>query len=150
MTEWRYFEDLEVGETVESEPMVLDKDDMVAFASRYDPQYFHNDEALAADHPVFEGLTASGIYTAAVWRMLDHASMGNVRWVCGIGWDQVRWRKPVNPGDALRAWAEVVEKRPWKRRTDIGRVTMRHELRNQHGEVVFQFVGDNLVHRRPV
>ena len=56
MTEWRYFEDLAVGETVESEPFTLERDEMIAFASRYDPQWFHNDEAAAADHKVFEGL----------------------------------------------------------------------------------------------
>lgn len=149
MTEWRYFEDLSVGETVESGPFILDRDEMVAFASRYDPQYFHNDEALAAGHPVFQGITASGIYTAAIWRLLDHQVFGDVHWVCGIGWDQVRWRKPLKPGHRVRAWAEILEKRPWKKRTDIGRVTIRHELRDDSGAAVFHFLGDSLVHRRP-
>lgn len=149
MTEWRYFEDLAVGETVESEPFTLERDEMIAFASRYDPQWFHNDEAAAADHKVFEGLSASGIYTAAIWRLLDHQVFGDVNWVCGIGWDQVRWRKPLKPGDRVRAWAQILEKRPWKKRTDIGRVTIRHELRNDAGEAVFHFLGDSLVHKRP-
>lgn len=150
MTEWRYFEDLSVGETVRSQPFTLDRDEMIAFAGRYDPQYFHNDEAQAADHPVFQGLTASGIYTAAIWRLLDHQVFGDVHWVCGIGWDQVRWRKPLKPGDTVHGWAEILEKRPWKKRTDIGRVTIRHELRNEAQEAVFHFLGDSLVHKRPV
>ena len=146
---WRYFEDLKIGEIVQSDFMTLDKADMVAFASRYDPQYFHADETAAADHPVFHGLTASGIYTAAIWRLLDHQVFGDVAWVCGIGWDQVRWRKPLKPGDRVCAWAEILEKRPWKKHTDMGRVTIRHELRDPDGAVVFGYFGDSLVRRRP-
>ena len=147
--EWRYFEDLEIGARSTSKKLTLDKDKMVSFAREYDPQYFHADEAAAANHKVFEGLTSSGIYTAALWRVLDHDIFSDVAWVCGLGWDQVRWRKPLRAGDEIYATAEVIEKRPWKKDDTIGRVTVRHELVNQHGDVVFHYFGDSLVNRRP-
>ena len=82
---WRYFEDLAIGEKHRSKTMTLDKEKMIAFARDYDPQYFHADEDAAANHKVFEGLTSSGIYTAALWRILDHDIFHDVAWVCGLG-----------------------------------------------------------------
>ena len=147
--DWRYFEDLQIGELHRSKTMMLDKDAMVAFARQYDPQYFHADEDAAAGHKVFEGLTASGIYTAALWRILDHDIFDDVAWVCGLGWDEVRWRKPLRPGDEIYATAEVMEKRPWKKDDTIGRVSVKHALVNQNGETVFHYIGDSLVNKRP-
>ena len=89
---WRYFEDLEIGEEVLSDEYEVTKEDVIEFATRYDPQYFHANPDEAKDHPLFQGLAASGIHTLAIWRILDHSVFGNVAWVCGIGWDEVRWR----------------------------------------------------------
>jgi len=146
---WRYFEDLVIGQKERSKGLTLDRDKMVAFAREYDPQYFHADEAAAQDHKIFQGITASGIYTAALWRILDHDIYEDVAWVCGLGWDEVRWRKPLKPDDVIYATAEVLEKRPWPKDPNIGRVTVRHEIINQRGEMVFGYYGDSLVHRRP-
>ena len=148
-SKWRYYEDLLIGETVQSDYLTLERSEMLAFATKYDPQYFHADENAAPDHPIFQGLTASGIYVAAIWRLLDHQVFGDVAWVCGLGWDEVRWRRPLKPGDQVCAWAEILEKRPWEDREDIGRLTLRHELRRPDGEMVFGYFGDSLVHKRP-
>lgn len=147
--QWRYFEDLPIGERFTSRTLTVERDNMLAFARTYDPQYFHADETRAADHPVFQGLTASGIYVAALWRILDHDIFADVAWVCGLGWDEVRWRRPVRAGDEIYATATILEKRPWKNDPSIGRVTIRHEIINQRGEMVFGYLGDSLIHKRP-
>ena len=145
----RYWEDLEVGETTLSRELTVDAGDMVGFATLYDPQYFHAD-AEAAKGSLFGGLIASGIYTAALWRILDHEANGAIAWVCGVQWDAVRWRKAVRPGDTLRAASLLKSKRPSASRPGVGLVIMRHEVSNQDGEVVFEFESTDLVYRRQV
>lgn len=144
----RHWEDLEVGETTRSRPLTVDENEMIAFANRYDPQFFHADGEAAKD-TLFGGLIASGIYTAALWRMLDHQANGDVAWVCGVGWEEVRWSKAVRPGDVLVATSEVVSKRPSKSRPGVGIAVLRHALINQDEEAVFSFLSTDLVYRRP-
>ncbi|MFZ8886004.1 MAG: MaoC family dehydratase [Steroidobacteraceae bacterium] len=143
----RYFEDLVVGESRESGRLTVDKAEMLAFARRYDPQYFHTDEE-AAKGSVFGEAVASGIYTMALWRQLDHQIANDIAWICGVGWDDVRFAKAVRPGDVLRARAECVSKR--ESRSDAGRgvVVFRYELLNDRDEVVFSCLSTNLVERR--
>jgi acyl dehydratase len=144
----RYWEDLEVGETTSSRELTVDGSDMVDFATRYDPQYFHAD-ADAAKGSLFGGLIASGIYTAALWRILDHEENGNVAWVCGVQWDAVRWRKAVRAGDRLTAASVLKSKRPSASRPGVGLAVMSHAVTNQDGDVVFEFESTDLVYRRP-
>jgi acyl dehydratase len=144
----RFWEDLDVGETTLSREMIVDMGDMVGFATRYDPQFFHAD-AEAAKDSLFGGLIASGIYTAALWRILDHEENGKVAWVCGVQWDAVRWRKAVRPGDRIRASSVLKSKRPSASRPGVGLVVMRHEVANQDGDIVFEFESTDLVYRRP-
>lgn len=143
----RYFEDLVVGEVRESSTRVVRLDELLEFARRYDPQYFHADPQAAADSR-FGGIIASGIHTAALWRALDHEISGDIRWICGIAWEEVRWPHPVRAGDALRARAECLAKR--ESRSDPGRgvVEYRYSLLNQRDELVFTCRSINLVERR--
>ncbi|MHA7875212.1 MaoC family dehydratase [Roseivivax sp.] len=143
----RKWEDLELGETTRSDPVTVTEDDMLAFATRYDPQYFHSDPEAAKDS-LFGELIASGIYTAALWRILDHSVNGDVDWVCGVQWDEVRWRKAVRAGDVLTACSEVISKRPSKSRPGVGLVVLAHHVENQDGAVVFSFTSTDLVYRR--
>jgi acyl dehydratase len=144
----RYFEDLEVGEQLESTPRVVDKDEMLAFARRYDPQYFHADED-AARGSVFGEVVASGIYTMAIWRQLDHEIARDIAWICGVAWDDVRFPRALRPGDRVRARSRCLSKRASSSDPRRGIVEYQYELLTDAGEVVFTCRSTNLVERRP-
>ena len=143
----RKWEDLAVGEETASSPLTVTAEDIMAFAGRYDPQYFHNDREAAKDS-IFGELVASGIHTAALWRIMDHEVNGNVDWVCGVQWDDVRWRRAVRAGDTLTAHSRVVSKRPSGSRPGVGLAVLEHWVTNQSGEVAFSFTSTDLVYRR--
>lgn len=147
MGEMRKFEDLKIGETAVSEPMTVDMDDMVAFARKYDPQWFHAD-IEAAKSSNFGEVVASGVYTAALWRKLDHSINGDVDFICGVAWEDVKWPKALHPGDQIRATSEVLEKRDSKGDPSRGIATYLYRLINQHDEEVFSCRSINLVRRR--
>ena len=143
-----YFEDLPAGDVRESPPRTITREEMLAFARQYDPQPFHLDED-AARTTIYGGLIASGWLTVAVmmrllWDTLlkDAVSLGSP------GADEVRWLKPVRPGDTLRARFMVVEAIPSRSKPDRGVVKTLTEVRNQHGEVVMTMRGLGLFGRR--
>lgn len=144
----RYYEDLEVGETYTSAPRTVSEEEIVEFAGRYDPQYFHMDPEAAESHPQFGEVVASGIHILALWRQLDHQITGDVRWICGIEWKQVRWHKPLRAGDTVRARAELLKKRPSASKAARGIVEYYYSLINQNDEEVFWCLSTNLVERR--
>jgi acyl dehydratase len=143
----RYYEDLIEGEERESRMRVVTEAELCEFASKYDPQYFHADPE-AARGSVFGGLIASGIFTMALWRQLDHEIAHDIAWICGVAWDEVRFPKAVRPGDTLRARATCLVKRPSAKHPERGVVTYQYVLINQHGETVFTCRSTNLVERR--
>ncbi len=143
----RQFEDLRIGEIAESKAMPVLLEDMLEFARRYDPQYFHTDPE-GAQSSIFGEVIASGIYTAALWRQLDAQISGDISWVCGIAWEEVRWPEAVRAGDLLRARAECLSKRPSRSHADRGVVEMRYTLLNQRDQIVFTCRSINLVTRR--
>lgn len=145
----RYFEDLEVGETSTSASRTVSEEEIVEFASRYDPQYFHMDPEAAKSHPQFGEVVASGIHILALWRQLDHQITGDVRWICGIEWKQLRWNRPLRAGDSIRARAELLNKRPSASDGARGVVEYHYSLINQDNEEVFWCLSTNLVERRP-
>lgn len=131
-----WYEDFVVGDALEMGSRVVGRDEVIAFAREYDPQPFHVDEQAAKDS-LFGGLIASGWHTCAmVMRMmcdsylLDSASLGSP------GLDNVRWLRPVRPGDEIRALRIVTAKRTSKSKPDIGIVNSRCEVYNQQGELV--------------
>jgi acyl dehydratase len=146
----RWFEDFRVGERFEFGDYRVTEDEIVEFARRYDPQPFHVD-AQAAARSHFGGLIASGWMSCSVlMRMLcDHfippaSSMGSP------GIDELRWLKPVRPGDRLRASAEIVDVKASTSKPDRGVITVRQELINQLGERVLSMTGRGMYQRRPV
>ncbi len=143
----RYYEDIVVGETRESAPRTVTRDEMLEFATRYDPQWFHAD-AESAERSIFGELVASGIHTAALWRILDHEIGKDIRWICGVAWEEVRWPHPVRAGDSVRARSEALAKR--LSRSDPGRgvVEYRYSLLNQRDELVFTCRSINLIEVR--
>ena len=144
----RYFEDLIEDEERLSGAREVTEAELLAFARCYDPQYFHADPQ-AATRSIFGGLIASGIFTMAVWRQLDHQICGDVAWICGVGWDEVRFPHPVRAGDALQARARCLSKRPSRKDSRRGVVVFEYTLFNQRSETVFTCRSTNLVERRP-
>jgi acyl dehydratase len=145
----RYFEDFSPGDVVEAGRHVITGDEIIAFARQFDPQPFHLDEA-AARQTIFGGLIASGWHTGSLAMRLfcdgvivDSASLGSP------GIDEMRWIKPVRPGDTLSLRVTVTECIPSRSKPDRGLVRSRLELCNQHGEVVVSIKGMNLIRRRP-
>jgi acyl dehydratase len=146
----RYFEDFAVGQIHKPRGRVLvEKDDIIAFAKQFDPQFFHVDEN-AARKSIFGRLVASGWHTAALTMSLVagseyRAADGTI----GLGFDSLRWPIPVYPGDELRIENEVLEMRPSKSRPDRGLMKIRTRTLNQEDEVVQELVANALVPRRP-
>lgn len=143
----RYFEDLVVGEERESSSHEVVREDMLAFARLYDPQYFHADEAAARDS-IFGEVVASGIYTMALWRRLDHEIAADIAWICGVAWDDVRFPRAVRAGDRLRARARCISKRESRSAPSRGVVVFEYILLTADDEVVFSCRSTNLVERR--
>jgi len=131
-----FWEDLPVGATLEVGSVTVDRDEVVAFASKYDPQPFHlSDEAAAKS--MFGKLSASGWHTCAMAMSLmvrdflnESASLGSP------GLEQLKWLKPVYPGDTLTLRARVVKSRPMKSHPGVGLTRTIWEMFNQHGEQV--------------
>ena len=143
----RLLEDLVVGEVRESGELEVALDAMLEFARKYDPQYFHTDPDAARDS-IFGEVIASGIYTMALWRRLDHEISHDIAWICGIAWDEVRFPVAVRAGDRLRARSECLSVRRSSSRPERGVVVFQYSMRNQRGELVFDCRSTNLVESR--
>jgi acyl dehydratase len=144
-----YFEDLPAGSVRESAPRTITREEMLAYARQYDPQPFHLDEAAAKDS-IYGGLIGSGWLTVSVmmrllWDTLlkDAVSLGSP------GADEVRWLKPVRPGDTLRARFTILDAIPSRSKPDRGVLKTLTEMVNQHGEVVMTLRGLGMFARRP-
>lgn len=146
-----YFEDLEVGAVQTFGPYEVTREEVLEFAAKYDPQPFHlSDEAAARTH--FGRLAASGWHTCAMtMRMLvDSMNVRGDRHGLGSpGVDELRWLKPVYPGDTLTGRTEIVEKTPSRSKPEIGSFRSQVTVSNQHGEPVLRFTSIVLIRRRP-
>jgi acyl dehydratase len=106
----RCLDDFSVGDTFDSGTVTVPADQIVAFAREFDPQPFHLGDDDAARGSVFGGLAASGWHTAAVtMRLLVTGALRPAGGIVGAGADELRWSRPVRPGDTLRARSEVLE-----------------------------------------
>jgi acyl dehydratase len=145
----RYLEDLAVGDVHPTGSVEVTEAEAVAFASRYDPQPMHT-RPDAAKAGVFGGLIASGWHTAAmVMRLIVDARPLGETPVLGLGVDELRWPKPVRPGDIIQAETEVVSITPSQSKPDYGVVRLKVTARNQLGETVFTMIPKLWVPRRP-
>ncbi len=144
-----YLEDLEPGQRYPGTTRIrIDESGIKRFASEFDPQPFHLDETDAAAS-IFRGLAASGWHTAAVtMRLLVNSEFKPAGGIVGAGIDELRWPRPVRPGDELRVESEVLEVRPSKSRPAQGLVKVRTSTFNQDGEVVQTSVSNLVVPRR--
>ena len=144
-----YLEDFAPGQVLESPPRTLTKEEIITFARQYDPQPFHTDEA-AAKTSFYGGLIASGWQTVAIMmRLMWDAFLSTTASLGSPGCDEIRWLKPVRPGDTLRARFTITEVVPSRSKPDRGIVPTFNEILNQHGEVVMTVRGLGMFGRRP-
>lgn len=142
-----YLEDFVPGQTFESSSVTMTADAIKAYAAQFDPQPFHIDEGKAAD-TFFKGLAASGWHTASMtMRLLVDGGLPIAGGIIGAGVEDIRWPRPVRPGDTLRLVSEVLEMRPSKSRPEQGLVKVRTTTLNQNAEPV-QIMTSNLVVQR--
>ena len=143
--EERYFEDYVPGEVHEFGSIVVGEEEIIAFARRFDPQDFHIDPE-AAKNSIYGGLIASGWHTASLMMRLfvDHY-LSKVASLGSPGVDELRWIKPVRPGDELSLRVTVLETRRSRSRPDRGIVRSFIEVINQHGEVVMSMKAVNFL-----
>jgi acyl dehydratase len=146
MIEW--FDDLKLGMRFKSGEVTVSREDIKRFAAEFDPQPFHLDEA-AAENTVFQGLAASGWHTAAIaMNLAVRVRPFGPHPLLGAGVDDLRWMKPVRPGDTLHLEGEVVELVP-SRSKPQGIVRVKWTAYNQNGEAVYTFNPIGIVPRRP-
>lgn len=143
-----FFEDFEPGREFDLGRWSVSEEAIVAFARDWDPQFFHVDPAAARSGP-FGGLVASGWHTGSIWmRLYADAVLNRAAGMGGAGIDEIRWRVPTRPGDALHGRLVVREARPSSHRRDRGTVFFETELLNQRGESALLIRGRGLMGRR--
>ncbi len=146
----QYFEDLEVGHVARFGGYAVTREEVVRFAERYDPQPFHlSDEAAAETH--FGRLSASGWHTCAMTMamMVENLRAQRQAGLGSPGIDQLRWLKPVYPGDTLRVETEVIEKRRSESRPEMGIFKSRVTVFNQDDVAVLSMISNGLIRTRP-
>lgn len=144
-----YFEDFEIGKTIDVGSRSVSEAEIMEFATQFDPQPFHVDKS-AADKSIYGGIIASGWHTCSIMMRLmvdgflrEAASMGSP------GVDEIRWIKPVRAGDTLTVTTTALEKRPSESKPDRGVVVTMWQAKNQHGELVATVKGMGMFKRRP-
>ena len=131
-----YFEEFTVGQKFTTGSYLLSKEEIIAYAMRYDPQDIHINEQKAKEGP-FKGIIASGIHTLAIAAKLgvELKAISNGL-ICGVGCDAIRFVKPVYPFDMLTVYIEVLNCTPHTEKKDRGFVTFSYVAKNQRGEIV--------------
>jgi acyl dehydratase len=145
----QYFEDIAVGTKARFGDYAVTREEVVAFAAKYDPQPFHlSDEAAAQTH--FGRLSASGWHTCAMTMamLVEHLKANKQAGLGSPGIDELRWLKPVYPGDRLRCESEVLEKRRSASRPEMGIFKSRMAVFNQDDVMVMTFISNGLVETR--
>lgn len=146
----RYFEDIEVGDATEFGDYDVTREEMLEFARKYDPQPFHlSDEAAAKTH--FGRLAASGWHTTAMTMavIVHHVGKEEQAGLGSPGVDELRWLKPVHPGDRLTVRGTVVDKAPSRSKRHIGTIRTKTIVSNQNGVDVMSFTSIVMMLRRP-
>ena len=148
-----YFEDMNIGDLVPFGSVTLDRDTLIAFARDYDPQPFHlSDEGAATTH--FGSLAASGWQVTALFMKMFVAEMqkhpdAQAASLGAIGIDELRWLRPVRPGDTLRGTSEIIEKKASRSRPEMGIIKSQVTLFNQADEPVMTMIPITMVRTRP-
>lgn len=143
-----YFEDFEVGHQRTVGSYRVSREEIVEFATRFDPQPFHIDEE-AARESIFGGLTGSSTHTFALMSLIHSQSPVEIALVANLGAEKLRFPAPLRPDDELSLSSETMSVRPSRSRPGIGIVSTRSVLRNDRGEIVMDMLTSFMVKRRP-
>lgn len=145
----RYWEDFTAGMVLEFGGYEVTEEEIIEFATEFDPQSFHIDKKAAKEH-FFGGLIASGWHTGSMCMkmmvdnyLIDSASMGSP------GIEQLRWKQPVRPGETLYVKAEVLDRSLPKSRPELGFIKFSHTVSNQKGEVKMTMISSGMFLRNP-
>lgn len=130
-----YLEDLKVGDQFKSREYEMTLDEIKEFAHKYDPQFFHTDEEAAKQHPIFQGIAASGWHTSAVTMRLWTECFPIAQGLIGTE-SSLRWPRPARAGDRIHVEIEIVAIIPSKTKNDRAIVTYVTQARNQNGDVL--------------
>ncbi|MCB1176012.1 MAG: MaoC family dehydratase [Leptospiraceae bacterium] len=137
-----YFDDISIGDSFELGSYTISREEIIEFANKYDPQPFHIDEEKAKVS-IYGGIIASGWHTNAIYMKLFVDTMMNKAHGMGSpGLEELKWKKPVFPGDTLSGKFSIIDKKPF--RGNLGIIIGKNELKNQKGEIVLTFVGKML------
>ena len=142
----KFYEDLIVGETRQYGSYQVDREEVIDFASKYDPQAFHLDDDAAAQ-TFFGRLSASGWHTAAMMMRMNVDSWADEQ-QAGLGSpgiDELKWLRPVYPGDTLRCETTLIEKRRSASRRDMGLLKSRTDVFNQDDVKVMSMIANGLI-----
>ena len=143
-----YWEDFSPGQVRELGTITPTREEIIAFASQFDPQPFHLDDA-AAEASVFGALSASGWHTCAMaMRLMVTNFLHETSSLGSPGLESLKWLKPVFPGDTLRLQQTILETKPMGKRPDVGMVRTLWEMFNQHGDKVLHMDGWGMFRRR--
>jgi len=145
-----YLEDLAPGQKASFGAYCVTREEVLEFAGKYDPQPFHlSDEAAAQTH--FGRLAASGWHTCAMTMamLVENLKVNRQAGLGSPGVDELRWLKPVYPGNTLRVETEIIEVTPSRSKPDIGSFRSRVEVLNQDDVPVLAFTSIVLIRRRP-
>lgn len=145
----QYYEDVEAGRTAAFGRYEVTREEVLEFARKYDPQSFHlDDEAAAKTH--FGRLSASGWHTCAMTMsmLVENLKRNKQAGLGSPGVDNLRWLKPVYPGDTLRCETTVIEKRRSQSRPEMGIFKSRLTVFNQHDQPVMEMISNGLVQVR--
>jgi len=146
----RYYEDYLPGSVYRCGPVTVARDEVIAFATAYDPQPMHTDEAYAAAGP-FGGLIASGWQTVGIlMRLYVDNFLSSVASMVSPGCDELRWLLPVRPGDQLTCQITILEKRRFRSEPMKGMIKSRIEGINQNGELAASFIGTTFMKCRAI
>ena len=143
-----YWEDFVAGSTARYGPRLITREEIVAYAAEFDPQPMHVDEE-AARATMLGGLAASGWHTCAIlMRMIADGFVLQSSSLGSPGVEEVKWLRPVRPGDRLTVRASVLRTRPSNSRPGMGFVKFRYEMFNQSGDCVMTLVSTMMAARR--
>ncbi len=144
-----YLEDFAPGMVYETLSVEVSEADIIEFAAKFDPQYFHLDPQAARKSP-FGGLIASGFHTLSLsFRQFFDLNLWPNAIIASPGMNDVKWLRPMRPGDRIISKIEVTEVRPSKSKPNRGAVVMRHTAWNQNNEEIMSVICAHILTRRP-
>ncbi|MFA4836930.1 MAG: MaoC/PaaZ C-terminal domain-containing protein [Dehalococcoidia bacterium] len=143
-----YYEDMNLGDKRRSVEYHLSEQEIIAMASKWDPQPIHIDPGFAAQTAI-GSVFASSVHLVGIMVKLLNESWESMATIAGLGWDEVRFVSPGLPGSYLHVESEVISKRESNSNPDAGIVTTMMKLLNQHDEPVLVFEGSVLIGKRP-